>query len=398
MITTAAVPGRPAPKLLTEEMVRAMRPGSVIVDLAAETGGNCELTEPGEVVVRNGVTIDGTLNLPSQMPFHASLLYAQQRREPAAAPVVRRAAEARLRGRDHGRAAASRTAARSSTSGCAGRRDREPPSMTLLINEITIFVLAVFVGFEVISKVPTMLHTPLMSGTNAIHGIVLLGGLLVVGRKEPTRSRRSPGPWRSSFGTINIVGGFLVTDRMLEMFKGAATAAGGRRRAEPASSLDDRNFIDVCYLVASVLLHPRHPGLSHPRTARQGNTIAAVGMAIAVVATLLDRSIAQLRPDHRRHRDRRRDRAFSRAHGEDDRDAADGGAVQRRRRRRRRADRACPSTTRAFPTPGHPGRHADPDRLRLRDRRGQLRRSLIAFAKLQELMTGRPIVFPGNSS
>jgi H+-translocating NAD(P) transhydrogenase subunit alpha len=76
VITTAAVPGRPAPKLITAEMVAAMRPGSVIVDLAAETGGNCALTEPGTVAEKNGVKIDGTLNLPSQMPFHASLLYA----------------------------------------------------------------------------------------------------------------------------------------------------------------------------------------------------------------------------------------------------------------------------------------------------------------------------------
>jgi NAD(P) transhydrogenase subunit alpha len=75
VITTAAVPGRPAPKLVSAEMVGAMRPGSVVVDLAAETGGNCELTAPGAVVVRDGVTIDGTLNLPSQMPFHSSLLY-----------------------------------------------------------------------------------------------------------------------------------------------------------------------------------------------------------------------------------------------------------------------------------------------------------------------------------
>ena len=76
VITTAAVPGRPAPRLVSEEMVQAMRPGSVVVDIAAETGGNCALTEPGSVTVKHGVTIDGTLNLPSQMPFHASLLYA----------------------------------------------------------------------------------------------------------------------------------------------------------------------------------------------------------------------------------------------------------------------------------------------------------------------------------
>ena len=75
LITTAAVPGRPAPKLVSSEMVRAMKPGSVVVDLAAETGGNCELSVPGQVIERDGVTIDGTLNLASQMPFHASLLY-----------------------------------------------------------------------------------------------------------------------------------------------------------------------------------------------------------------------------------------------------------------------------------------------------------------------------------
>jgi H+-translocating NAD(P) transhydrogenase subunit alpha len=76
VITTAAVPGRPAPKLVTDDMVSAMREGSVIVDIAAESGGNCTLTQPGSVIDSGGVTIDGTLNLPSQMPVHASLLYA----------------------------------------------------------------------------------------------------------------------------------------------------------------------------------------------------------------------------------------------------------------------------------------------------------------------------------
>ena len=77
VITTALVPGRPAPRLVTADGVASMRPGSVIVDLAAETGGNCELTEPGQVVVRDGVTIVGTLNLPSTMPQHASQMYAR---------------------------------------------------------------------------------------------------------------------------------------------------------------------------------------------------------------------------------------------------------------------------------------------------------------------------------
>jgi NAD(P) transhydrogenase subunit alpha len=77
VITTAAVPGRRAPVLVTEEAVAAMKPGSVIVDLASETGGNCALTEPGEIVVKHGVTIDGTKNVPSTMPFHASQLYSR---------------------------------------------------------------------------------------------------------------------------------------------------------------------------------------------------------------------------------------------------------------------------------------------------------------------------------
>jgi NAD(P) transhydrogenase subunit alpha len=86
-----------------------------------------------------------------------------------------------------------------------------------LITEITIFVLAAFVGFEVISKVPTTLHTPLMSQTNAIHGIVLLGGLIVVGLSDFWLDNLI-GTIAIAFGTINIVGGFLVTDRMLGMF------------------------------------------------------------------------------------------------------------------------------------------------------------------------------------
>jgi NAD(P) transhydrogenase subunit alpha len=86
-----------------------------------------------------------------------------------------------------------------------------------LITEITIFVLAAFVGFEVISKVPTTLHTPLMSQTNAIHGIVVLGGLIVVGFADDSLEKLI-GVIAIAFGTINVVGGFMVTDRMLGMF------------------------------------------------------------------------------------------------------------------------------------------------------------------------------------
>jgi NAD(P) transhydrogenase subunit alpha len=87
-----------------------------------------------------------------------------------------------------------------------------------LVLELTVFVLAAFVGFEVISKVPTTLHTPLMSGTNAIHGIVIVGAMLVVGAGQSTLATVL-GTIAVAFGTVNVVGGFLVTDRMLQMFR-----------------------------------------------------------------------------------------------------------------------------------------------------------------------------------
>jgi NAD(P) transhydrogenase subunit alpha len=90
---------------------------------------------------------------------------------------------------------------------------------TSLVLELTILVLAIFLGFEVISKVPTMLHTPLMSGTNAIHGIVLVGAILVAGRADPDGLTRVVGFFAVVLASANVVGGFVVTDRMLEMFK-----------------------------------------------------------------------------------------------------------------------------------------------------------------------------------
>ena len=96
---------------------------------------------------------------------------------------------------------------------------------------LTIFVLAVFVGFEVISKVPTLLHTPLMSGTNAIHGIVLVGAIVVAGVPHQATWIRVVALAAVALGTMNVVGGFVVTDRMLEMFK--------RRRPEPQQRSHD---------------------------------------------------------------------------------------------------------------------------------------------------------------
>ena len=90
---------------------------------------------------------------------------------------------------------------------------------TSLVLELTILALAIFLGFEVISKVPTMLHTPLMSGTNAIHGIVIVGAILVAGREDADTLTTIVGFFAVVLATANVVGGFVVTDRMLEMFK-----------------------------------------------------------------------------------------------------------------------------------------------------------------------------------
>ncbi len=164
---------------------------------------------------------------------------------------------------------------------------------SVLVTNLAILVLAGFVGFAVISKVPNTLHTPLMSGTNAIHGIVVLAGLLVIGFSGNGILNKVILVIAIAFGTINVVGGFLVTDRMLGMFKRKPTPppppAEGRTGAVIVGTfLQDANFIDVLYIVAFGLFIYGLSGLTGPSTAVRGNRIAAVGMGVAVVATLLN--------------------------------------------------------------------------------------------------------------
>ena len=163
-----------------------------------------------------------------------------------------------------------------------------------LFTEITIFVLAAFVGFEVISKVPTTLHTPLMSQTNAIHGIVMLGGLIVLGyANDPLEY--VIGTIAVAFGAINIVGGFMVTDRMLGMFAQKAETEGATPtgRAAPVDDRSSRSSSPAATPPRRSTSSPSRSSSSgsnsgtHPTTAKQGNMIAAVGMAVAVVTTLL---------------------------------------------------------------------------------------------------------------
>ena len=241
IITTALIPGRPAPKLVTDEMVRSMKPGSVIIDMAAEMGGNVEGTEPGKEVVKHGVRIVGLTNLPATMPASATQMYAKN----IQTLVKHLAPEASLnldfndeitRGATitHGGKVVHEATAKAlgievapPPTDCAAplphpKPRRTPRPMELdpfaLVSAVFILVLAAFVGYEVVSKVPTMLHTPLMSGANAVHGVIVVGAILVAATAD------TPIAMVLAFvavvlGTINVVGGFTVTDRMLEMFK-----------------------------------------------------------------------------------------------------------------------------------------------------------------------------------
>jgi NAD(P) transhydrogenase subunit alpha len=258
VITTALIPGRPAPRLITEEMVASMRPGSVVVDMAAAQGGNVAGSVPDEVVVTgNGVTIIGYTDLPGRLPGQSSQLYgtnlvnlvklltpgkdgelvldlddvvqramtvvrdgevlwppppvqvsaapplAPVPRPPAPAPAERAPAS---RGRTPVLVAAAAVALFLVTAF----------SPNQLIGNLTVFALAVVVGFYVIGNVHHALHTPLMSVTNAISGIILVGALLQIGHTSVLVSVLAF--VAVLVASINVFGGFAVTRRMLGMF------------------------------------------------------------------------------------------------------------------------------------------------------------------------------------
>lgn len=267
VITTALVRGQ-APRTITAEMVAAMRPGSVIVDLAASGGGNCELTVPGErVVTDNGVIILGYTDLTSRMPQHTSQLFGtnvvnlmalltpgkdgqlvldlddpvqrgmtvtrdgevlwppppvQVSAAPAAAPAAvdertpeQRAAEAAAK-----KAAASRRSLTLMVTAGAVLAIALAFTDVAFLATFTVFVLAVFVGYYVISNVSHSLHTPLMSQTNAISGIILVGSLLQIGSADTLVTVLAV--VSAAIASINVFGGFLVTYRMLGMFRKGA--------------------------------------------------------------------------------------------------------------------------------------------------------------------------------
>ena len=269
IITTALIPGKPAPKLITADMVKSMKPGSVIVDMAAEQGGNCELTEPGQAVVKHGVTIVGYTDLASRMAQQSSTLYANNLfrlseelcktkdgvinvnmeddairgltvvkdgeitwpapalaappkppAKPAAAPAAKKA---------HGHGEASGPMPMGKLLAVAGVTavlfaivGAYAPAEFL--SHFTVFVLACFVGYMVVWNVKPALHTPLMSVTNAISSIIAIGALVQISPLAGAADRPNGligvlAAVALVLTAINMFGGFAVTQRMLAMFR-----------------------------------------------------------------------------------------------------------------------------------------------------------------------------------
>jgi H+-translocating NAD(P) transhydrogenase subunit alpha len=273
IITTALIPGKPAPKLITAEMVQTMKPGSVIVDMAAEQGGNCELTVPGEAVVRHGVTIVGYTDLASRLAKQASTLYATNLLRlteelcktkdgvinvnfeddairgltvvkegaltwPAPAPKLPAAPAAKP--------AAAVAAPKASSHGHGPGEPMSAKTLAIVfgvgavlfalvgayapasfLSHFTVFVLACFVGYMVVWNVTPSLHTPLMSVTNAISSIIAIGALVQIAPPLDTAGAANrPNTLILAMAVIalvltaiNMFGGFAVTRRMLAMFR-----------------------------------------------------------------------------------------------------------------------------------------------------------------------------------
>lgn len=271
IITTALIPGKPAPKLITADMVKSMKPGSVIVDMAAEQGGNCELTEPGQAVVKHGVTIIGYTDLASRLAKQSSTLYSTNLLrlteelckakdgvinvnmeddairgltvvkegnitwpppplKPAAAPAPKPAAAPvaeKKGGHGHGSSAPlpAKTLAIIFAVAALAFWFIGAYAPAAFLGHFTVFVLACFIGYMVVWNVTPALHTPLMSVTNAISSIIAIGALVQIAPPEAGMAGRPDEliRWLAFAGivltAVNMFGGFAVTRRMLAMFR-----------------------------------------------------------------------------------------------------------------------------------------------------------------------------------
>lgn len=340
IITTALIPGRPAPKLILKEHVNSMKPGSVIVDLAAETGGNVETTKPGEVYVYNDVTHVGLTDLASRLPTQSSTLYANNISKfllsivgskdhfyinleddvvrgsiildkgklvwppekpvvvspppPPAKKVAEQAADVPIN-------YFNRTLKDSLvyTGGLGSLLALGTVSPNPAFSTMTsTFALAGIVGYHTVWGVTPALHSPLMSVTNAISGITAVGGLLLMnGGYYPTNTVEGLAAVAAFISFINVYGGFLVTKRMLDMFKrptdppeynylygipAAVFLAGygyGVHQGYP-------EIHQMASLASSLCCVGALAGLSSQTTSRLGNNLGMIGVSGGIVATL----------------------------------------------------------------------------------------------------------------
>ncbi|MDO9423533.1 MAG: Re/Si-specific NAD(P)(+) transhydrogenase subunit alpha [Methylobacter sp.] len=261
IVTTALIPGKPAPKLITEGMVKSMKPGSIIVDLAAEQGGNCALTEKDQVVVKHGVTIIGYSNLPSRLANQSSQLYATNLRHLLTElcpekngtinvnmddEVIRGTTvikEGKITWPPPPPKLSAAPAPQTEAPAYASVKEQQKKSIipesikqfipliigglalfgigsvtpASFMSHFTVFVLTCFIGYQVIWNVSASLHTPLMSVTNAISGIIVIGAVVQI--SAPGFVISFLAGLAILIASINIAGGFLVTRRMLEMFR-----------------------------------------------------------------------------------------------------------------------------------------------------------------------------------
>ena len=265
IITTALIPGKPAPELITTDMVESMKPGSVIVDLAAEQGGNCKLSRANEIVEHDGVKIVGYTDLPSRMAAQSSQLYGTNLRhlltdltpekngvpdvnmddevirgttvikggdvtwpppapklsaapaKPAAESAAANVAASTAADTEMSTAEKSRSVLIAAAIGVAAIFAVGSVAPADFMSRFTVFVLACFVGYQVIWSVSPSLHTPLMSVTNAISGIIVIGALLQISSSSGLVLFLAA--IAILIASINIFGGFLVTQRMLKMFR-----------------------------------------------------------------------------------------------------------------------------------------------------------------------------------
>ncbi|KAF5381083.1 hypothetical protein D9615_004019 [Tricholomella constricta] len=373
VITTALIPGKPAPKLITNEMVAAMKHGSVIVDMAAEAGGNCEATRPGELHVHRGVTVIGYTDLPSRLPTQSSTLYSNNISKfllslgdngkfainledevvrgsivvhqgevltpiPRVMPAPASPPPTPAKGESTSEVVAITPWQKASrevavvTAGMGGAVALGKATGTAFMDSFFTFGLAGLIGYRVVWGVSPALHSPLMSVTNAISGMVGIGGMFVMGGGYfPGTIPQTLGALAVLLASVNVAGGFIITKRMLDMFKRTALSPLAELITDDLSGPTDppeypwlyavpaivftggflaaastgmSGLVQAGYLSSSLLCigaitasssfelnHNTNiagslSGLASQTTARQGNALGILGVSSGILASL----------------------------------------------------------------------------------------------------------------